>query len=159
MVSGVHFKEEGFMMTDLGIAVPAFLALTAPKFKAHNVLSLSNTLSIMIKIRDDLGGRITWNGGVRKSLAKADKEKLDSGAEHATKILKNAGAKKVYKGFNIAAHPGGTVKINHMLDSNLKTEKDNLYVCDASVIPEAWGLPPTMTLLALGKRLAAHIGG
>jgi choline dehydrogenase-like flavoprotein len=45
-----------------------------------------------------------------------------------------------------------------MVDSNLKTEYENLYVCDCSVIPEAWGLPPTFTNLGLGKRLAKHLG-
>ncbi|MBE9524746.1 MAG: hypothetical protein IMY76_06580 [Chloroflexi bacterium] len=45
------------------------------------------------------------------------------------------------------------------LDSNLKTEFNNLYVCDCSVIPEAWGLPPSLTLLALGKRLGMHLTG
>jgi choline dehydrogenase-like flavoprotein len=32
-----------------------------------------------------------------------------------------------------------------------------LFVCDASVIPESWGLPPTLTLLALADRLVAHL--
>jgi choline dehydrogenase-like flavoprotein len=54
---------------------------------------------------------------------------------------------------------GGTVKIGEIIDANLQTEIDSLYVCDCSVIPEAWGLPPTYTLLALGKRLAKHITG
>jgi choline dehydrogenase-like flavoprotein len=43
--------------------------------------------------------------------------------------------------------------------SDLKTEFDNLYVCDCSVIPEAWGLPPTLTIIGLGKRLAKHLAG
>jgi choline dehydrogenase-like flavoprotein len=37
------------------------------------------------------------------------------------------------------------------------TEFDNLFVCDCSVIPEAWGLPPTTTIIGLGKRLAKHL--
>jgi len=45
------------------------------------------------------------------------------------------------------------------VDRNLKTRFDNFYVCDCSVIPEEWGLPPTYTLLALGKRLAKHLLG
>jgi choline dehydrogenase-like flavoprotein len=57
----------------------------------------------------------------------------------------------------VAAHPGGTVKIGDIVDSNLQTEYENLYVCDCSVIPEAWGLPPTLTLIGLGKRLAKHL--
>jgi choline dehydrogenase-like flavoprotein len=39
----------------------------------------------------------------------------------------------------------------------LKTAYDNLYICDASVIPESWGLPPTLTVLALAKRLGKHL--
>jgi choline dehydrogenase-like flavoprotein len=45
------------------------------------------------------------------------------------------------------------------VDANLKTEIDNLYVCDASVIPRAWGLPPTFTVMALGRRLSRHLTG
>ena len=63
----------------------------------------------------------------------------------------------IFKTGYLAAHPGGTVKIGDLLDSNLKTEYDNLYVCDCSVIPEAYGLPPTYTIIGLGKRLAKHL--
>ncbi len=137
MAGGMHVKDE-YVMTDL----------TLPK---------APNLSIMIKVKDELGGRITDRGGVRKDLSKADKQKLDDGFGHAKKILKNAGCKNVIKTFSTAAHPGGTVKIGELVDSNLKTEYDNLYVCDCSVIPEAWGLPPTLTILGLGKRLSKHL--
>ncbi|MBU0992261.1 MAG: GMC family oxidoreductase N-terminal domain-containing protein [Proteobacteria bacterium] len=157
MSAGIHMKDEGYVMVDLNFPTPIFLGLTAPKLKFHKAFSQPKTLMLMIKIKDDLGGRITWNGGVRKSINKDDKQKLQKGYDRAKKILENAGAKGVYSGWTVAAHPGGTAKINHVVDSNLKTEKDNLYVCDCSVIPEAWGLPPTLTLLALGKRLAKHL--
>ena len=137
MQAGWHKKDE-FVMTDL--AMP-----NDPK------------LSIMIKIKDELGGRITGGGGCRKDLTKADTLKLNEGFSHARKILENAGVKKVSRSMVIAAHPGGTVKIGDVLDTNLKTEFDNLYVCDCSVIPEAWGLPPTLTILGLGKRLSKHL--
>jgi choline dehydrogenase-like flavoprotein len=67
------------------------------------------------------------------------------------------GAKSVYNSGLLAAHPGGTVKIGEHLDTNLQTKIENLYVCDCSVIPREWGLPPTFTILALGKRLAKHL--
>ena len=51
------------------------------------------------------------------------------------------------------------MKVGDLLDSDLKTEYNNLYVCDCSVIPEAWGLPPTLTIIGLGKRLAKHLTG
>jgi choline dehydrogenase-like flavoprotein len=55
------------------------------------------------------------------------------------------------------AHPGGTARIGQVVDENLKTEIENLYVCDTSVIPEPWGLPPVLTCIGLGKRLAKHL--
>ena len=80
-----------------------------------------------------------------------------NGYEKACKILKNAGARNVYKTWYTATHPGGTVKINDIVDSNLETEIDNLFVCDCSLIPAAWGMPPSLTLLALGKRLGKYL--
>ena len=137
MQAGMHVKGE-YVMTDL--ALPK-----VPK------------LSIMVKIKDDLGGRITDSGGCRKELCKNDYRKINDGYSHAKKILENAGVRRVSKSMIFAAHPGGTVKIGDLLDSNLKTALENLYVCDCSVIPEAWGLPPTLTILGLGKRLSKHL--
>ncbi len=54
-------------------------------------------------------------------------------------------AKDIFRTQYLAAHPGGTVKVGDLVDSNLMTPYDNLYVCDCSVIPEAWGMPPTTT--------------
>lgn len=157
MSGGIHMKDEGYVMTDLSFSAPLIAVQSLAKLKPHKAFSKSKMLMLMIKIKDDLGGRITKAGSVRKSLSYGDKQKLRSGYDNARKILKNAGAQKIYSGGVVAAHPGGTVKIGEVVDSNLKTKHDNLYVCDCSVIPEAWGLPPTLTLLGLGKRLAKHL--
>ncbi len=159
MSAGVHMQSRGYLMVDLNFPTPIYLGQSLPKLRLDKAFSQSNTLMIMIKIKDELGGHTTAWGGVRKSLRAEDKAKLKDGYAHAARILKNAGAKGIFSGWTVAAHPGGTVKIREMLDSNLKTEKENLYVCDCSVIPEAWGLPPTLTLLALGKRLGRHLSG
>ncbi|GAB6096298.1 GMC family oxidoreductase [Desulfatiferula olefinivorans] len=157
MSAGYHNTEKGYLMVDLNFPTPMFWAQSLPRLRLDKAFSRDKTLMIMIKIKDGLGGRVTWNGGVRKSISAADKDKLKEGATHARRILEQAGAKSVFKGWTVAAHPGGTVKINHMLDADLKTRKENLYVCDCSVIPEPWGLPPTLTLLALGRRLGRHL--
>ncbi|OFW68292.1 MAG: glucose-methanol-choline oxidoreductase [Actinobacteria bacterium RBG_13_63_9] len=159
MAAGVHMEDEGYLMTDM--TVPALLhgIFAAGGFRLDKLFSHSRTLSIMIKAKDDLAGRVTDGGGVRKSLTKRDVQKLMKGYERAKEILKNAGAKDTYRSGYVASHPGGTVKVGDLLDSNLKTEYDNLYVCDCTVIPEAWGLPPTLTLIGLGKRLAKHLAG
>jgi choline dehydrogenase-like flavoprotein len=157
MAAGTHMEDEGYLMTDLSFPTPIYGAQSALKFRGHRVFSKKKTLMMMVKAKDDLGGRITWGGGVRKSPSIEDNAKLNKGYQRAKSILKNAGAKGIFSGWKLAAHPGGTVKIGEIIDSDLKTDHDNLYVCDCSVIPEAWGLPPTLTLLGLGKRLARHL--
>ena len=56
------------------------------------------------------------------------------------------------------AHPGGTAAIGKVVDNDLQTRIDNLFVCDASVLPVASGLPPILTIVALAKRLAKTLG-
>lgn len=111
----------------------------------------------MIKAKDSLGGRLTDGGGLRKRLSREDEGKLLKGYARARAILERAGARDIFKSWYVATHPGATVKVGELVDADLKTEFDRLYVCDCSVIPEAWGLPPTLTLIGLGKRLAKHL--
>jgi choline dehydrogenase-like flavoprotein len=126
-------------------------------FRFHKMFSRRNTLQIMVKARDELGGKLTDNGGVRKILDENEKQKLRRGFERAKEILKNAGAKAIFRTHYLAAHPGGTAKVGDLVDSNLMTKYDNLFVCDCSVIPEAWGMPPATTIIGLGKRLAKYL--
>jgi choline dehydrogenase-like flavoprotein len=157
MTAGVHMEDEGYMMTDMAHPFATTAMFAAGVFKFQKMFSRPKTLQIMVKAKDELGGKLTDSGGVRKILNKNEKQKLWKGYERAKEILKNAGAKDIFKTPYLAAHPGGTVKVGDLVDSNLKTEYDNLYVCDCSVIPEAWGMPPTTTLIGLGKRLSKHL--
>lgn len=157
MSAGVLMKDEGYVMTDMAISRAGHFVFTGQVLHLNKLLAFRSTARIMIKIRDDLGGRLTPSGGLRKPLTAADRAKLQHGYENARRILREAGATDIYKTWCVAAHPGGTVKIGQLLDANLQTTYRNLYVCDCSVIPEPWGLPPVMTIVALGKRLARHL--
>ncbi len=160
MSAGIHFGKEGYVMTDMALPPMLNTIFACSGFRPHRSFSHKNVVRIMVKVRDDLAGKLTDGEGIRKRLTKADKAKLNMGFEDAKKILKNAGATGIHKTWILAAHPGGTVKIGQLLDADLKTKQfDNLYVCDCSVIPEAWGLPPTYTILALGKRLGKYLSG
>ena len=147
------------MMTDMVFPAATTALFTAQVFRFDKMFSRRNTLQILVKSKDELGGKLTDRGGVRKNLDKTEKGKLIRGYERAREILENAGAKSIFKTGYLAAHPGGTVKVGDLLDSDLKTEYENLYVCDCSVIPEAWGLPPTATIIGLAKRLARQLTG
>jgi choline dehydrogenase-like flavoprotein len=157
MMAGIHLPEDGYMMTDLTLQWYVYAALTSQVLRLDRLLAHPRTLSIMIKGQDSIGGRITESGRVRRIFPREDIEKLKHGYRRAVAILENAGARRIFRHWYVATHPGGSVRVNDVLDSDLKTEYDDLYVCDCSVIPEAWGLPPSFSLIALGKRLAKHL--
>ena len=157
MCAGVHFEEDGIVMTDFNMPRLMKLMFDMSILKFSQVFSYASVVPIMIKVRDSLGGKVINDRMVWKGLAKSDKQKIDTGVAHARRILDHAGATDIYRSWYLAAHPGGTAKIGEIVDADLKTEFDNLYVCDCSVVPEEWGLPPSMTLLGLGKRLARHL--
>jgi len=159
MATGYNYHEEGYVLTDLVLPRWLYWLFTAQVFRFDRLPAHGRSLPIMVKARDELGGHLTKRGGVRKRLSEIEHKRLKSGYEKAHQILINAGARNIYKTWYLAVHPGGTVKINDVVDSNLKTEIDNLFVCDCSVIPEAWGLPPSLTLIALGKRLGKYLSG
>ena len=104
-----------------------------------------------------LGDILTKSGMVNKRLTEDDRRKLARGAQIARQILTHAGAHHIFSTWYTAVHPGGTAKIGDVVDADLKTRYDNLFICDNSVIPESWGRPPVTTILALGKRLGEHL--
>jgi choline dehydrogenase-like flavoprotein len=156
MAAGLHLEADGVMLADMTLPKPMYQAFALQVGRVDRLFAHRRTLSLMVKIRDDIGGRIgpRW---VNKRLQDADRRKLARGIEMARGILAATGARHVFKTWHFAAHPGGSVRIGEGVDSDLRTSTAGLYVCDASVIPGAWGLPPTVTLLCLGKRLGAHL--
>ncbi len=157
MAAGFRDPGEGFTLTDLIWPDWIRAIFTLRAGRVDRLAGHRRMISIMVKIKDDLGGKLTRQGWANKKLTTSDHSRLRKGSEVAHKILMNAGARNIYNTGITAVHPGGTAKIGDVVDSNLKTRFDNLYVCDCSVIPESWGLPPTLTIIALGKRLAGHL--
>jgi choline dehydrogenase-like flavoprotein len=113
-------------------------------------------LGLMTKTRDDSSGRIYPDGTFSKPVTGKDWEKLNEGSSISKEILIKAGAdsKSITVSKIQGAHPGGTAAIGRVVDKDLQTEINNLFVCDASVLPIAPGLPPILTIVALAKRLA-----
>jgi len=160
MQCGCAFPDDEYLMTDM--ALPLWLhenIFATEVFRFDQLFKGKKTFRIMVKSKDALGGRLTDGGQVLKILGSKEKKKLLHGKERARKILEHAGCHSIYGTYYFAAHPGGTVKLGEFVDSNLKTQFDNLYVCDCSVIPEAWGLPPVQSILALGRYLSKNLLG
>ena len=157
MAAGMHLQAEGITLADMTLPRPMYQGFTAQVGRFDRLFAHRRTLSIMVKIRDEIGGRVGpyW---LNKPLQRSDRQKLASGIGLARDILAATGARHIFKSWHFAAHPGGSVRIGEGVDSDLQTPTKNLFVCDASVLPQAWGLPPTLTLLCLGKRLGQRLG-
>jgi len=159
MMTGFHLKEDGIMLSDLHMPHILKQLFDLHALNVTKMGQFADVIPIMVKVRDDLSGKIHSDGLMKKDISNADKAKLKKGEKIAQEILKNAGAKKTYSSQILAAHPGAGVKIGEHVDTNLKTKFDGLYVCDNSVYPEALGLPPSLMILGLGARLAKHLAG
>jgi choline dehydrogenase-like flavoprotein len=156
MAAGVGDPAAGITLADLTLPRPMYQAFAAQAGRVDRVFAHDRTLTIMVKIRDEIRGNVgpRW---VDKTLHAADRRRLGDGIAIARGILEQAGARHIFASHHFAAHPGGTVRIGDALDADLRTPTPGLSVCDASVIPAPWGLPPTLTLLCLGWRLGRHL--
>ena len=157
MAAGASHHADGIAYADLTLPRPMYQAFALQAGRADRLFAHARTLSIMVKIRDAIGGRIgpRW---VDKTLQPDDRRKFAQGIALARGVLEQAGAHHIFASHHFAAHPGGSVRIGEGVDRDLQTATPGLYVCDASVIPGPWGLPPTLTLLCLGRRLGRQLG-
>lgn len=117
------------------------------------------TFGLMVKLKDEVSGRIGPDGSVSKGLTTGDRERLAVAEEVAGRILRHAGCDPgtIFTTPLRGTHPAATVRIGEVVDTDLATEIRGLYVCDASVFPEALARPTVLTILALGRRLARHL--
>jgi choline dehydrogenase-like flavoprotein len=156
MAAGMGDPAAGITLADLTLPRPMYQAFAAQAGRVDRLFAHDRTLTIMVKIRDEIRGNVgpRW---VDKTLSADDRARLDEGIAIARDILEQAGARHIFASHHFAAHPGGTARIGAALDADLRTATPGLHVCDASVIPAPWGLPPTLTLLCLGWRLGRHL--
>jgi choline dehydrogenase-like flavoprotein len=131
----------------MGVKGPAW-PLTWPRW--------GRTLGVMIKLRDEVSGGIDERGRISKGLTAGDRSRLDRAEEVARRILVAAGCADdtLIRTPLRGTHPSATARIDVVVDAELRTDIRGLYVCDASVFPEALGRPTVLTILALARRLA-----
>jgi choline dehydrogenase-like flavoprotein len=118
-----------------------------------------NTLGVMIKLTDEVSGGIDERGRVNKGLTGRDDARLARAREIARSILERAGCDRddTFEPPLRGTHPCATVRIGESLSTDLETRIAGLYVCDASVFPQALGRPTVLTILALAHRLADYL--
>ncbi|MFC1474826.1 GMC family oxidoreductase N-terminal domain-containing protein [bacterium] len=161
MTVGSFDDSGGYILSHLAdplLMYPLIMMLKGPLYPLR-MINYHRTMGIMIKVKDEVSGGVFLDGSISKPLTEVDLDRLEHAEQVCHKILIQAGAnpRSIFMTPLRGTHPSGTVRIGEMLDTDLKTRFDNLYVCDASVFPEALDRPIVLTLLGMGKRLSKHI--
>lgn len=151
----------GYMLSTLvdpWLLYPLMAALESPR-RALTWPRWGNVLGVMIKLKDEVSGGVFPDGRIRKPLTPGDRERLAEAEQACRKILVRAGAEpsSIFSTPLRGTHPSGTVRIGTHVDRDLATPVRGLYVCDASVFPEALDRPTVLTIVALAKRLARRL--
>lgn len=153
--------DEGYMLSTLidpWLNYPLVMGQQSPKH-ALSWSKWNHTLGVMIKLKDTISGGVFPDGTISKPMAGDDLERLHSAEKLCRRILLEAGAQadSLIMTPLRGTHPSGTVRVGVMLDDDLQTEVNGLYVCDASVFPEALDRPTVLTIIGLSKRLAKRL--
>ncbi len=151
------YLEEGILIADLIDPWPSYLLQLIYKGISHipKIIKHRRLLGVMCKISDTVGGQVFPDETFSKVMETQDREKLAKGVRLNEAILREAGCDPqsiVHTPVRLG-HPGGTARIGHIIDTDLETQIKNLYVCDNSITPEPYGLPPVLMLVAAAKRL------
>lgn len=157
MAAGLIDVPAGYVLSDMTIPANFYRLFALQAGRPDRLFAHRHTLTVMVKIRDELGGRIGDDGRPWRTFNEVERRRMATGTARARALMAEAGATRLFEAPWTAAHPGATVRLGESVDARLETAWRGVYVCDASVLPGAWGLPPTLTLLTLARHLARQL--
>ncbi|HSJ09110.1 MAG TPA: GMC family oxidoreductase N-terminal domain-containing protein, partial [Longimicrobiales bacterium] len=145
-------------LVDPWLMYPLIMAMKGPRFPL-TWPRWGHSLGVMIKLRDELSGSIDARGRISKGTTPSDDARLERAEAVARRILLAAGCEpgSIIRTPLRGTHPSATARIGDAVDADLQTRIRGLYVCDASVFPEALGRPTVLTILAFARRLARSL--
>ena len=145
-------------LIDPWLMYPIIMAVKGPRY-ALTWSRWKRTLGVMIKLKDEISGEVDARGRISKGITERDRDRLTQAEAVAGRILRQAGCASdtIFTTPLRGTHPCATVRIGTMLSTDLETETSGLFVCDASVFPEALGRPTVLTIISLARRLADHL--
>jgi choline dehydrogenase-like flavoprotein len=118
---------------------------------------IGDMVGLMIKLADTPNGSISKRG-LEKKLTDLDRKRLQEAVALCRDILCRYGAleEEIFLGTVNAGHPGGMLPLTVREASSLHHQSlpDNLFVADATLLPEPLGNPPILTIIALAKRVS-----
>ncbi|MCF6247958.1 MAG: GMC family oxidoreductase [Desulfobacula sp.] len=164
------FRKNGFKLENV-YAGPEGIALLVPGFGKkyqQNMEKLPHFACIEVCTRDTQPGQIKVNRKgkvlIRKERNQEDMERQKKGQKIVEQIFKSTGAKQVIHGrFAIGLHlmgccAMGTNSATSVIDPEFRLHGiNNIFAADSSIFPNAPGINPSLTIMALSKKAAASI--
>lgn len=121
-------------------------------------LPMGDLASVMIKFADEEKGSVDRKK-IDKALTDADRARMERAVLQSREILSRIGVpeKDQFLGTLNAGHPGGMLPLTAAEKDSLHPGvlPSNLYVADASLLPQALGNPPILTIMALAGKIAS----
>ncbi|CAF29965.1 GMC oxidoreductase [Methanococcus maripaludis] len=160
ILKGSNLKSEVSMAInkkyDEFILATHYSELLHKRISEFENVNKNDIFSLMVKIKDENTGEVFENS-VKKEMSMNDTRNLCEGVSKASKYLYDLGVENIYSTVPRGSHPGGTCAVGKVVDKNLETEIEGLYVCDASVIPKAPGAPPILGIMAISEKFVENL--
>lgn len=160
------FREAGFKLENV-FGQPASLGLLFPGIGAEHESLMAETHNfacIEVSTRDTNPGRIRLGADgdleIDKHLDAGDRSRLDDGTAVIRQLFESTGATEIIEGDpNVGLHLMGGCPIGAdptaVVDPNFTLRgTDNVYVADSSIFPNAPGVNPALTIMALSLKMA-----
>jgi len=164
------FRKRGFKLENV-FAGPASIAML---YTGHGqdhlqfMKSYNRMTCAEVALRDENAGSITVDKRgklvVEKQLTDLDRRRMNDGTNVLKQILAASGAKRVIESplfFGLHLMGGcrmGTDPLNSIVEPDFRIRGyENLYVCDSSIFPNAPGINPALTIMALAHKLSHQL--
>jgi choline dehydrogenase-like flavoprotein len=174
-MSHQHDENGGFVIEATTMMDPIGFATTVegengPLWGSELVETLKgfrNWLGLLTMVNDDNNGSVQLDENGQESFTadfnEAEKGRIDGAFEFTREVLLAAGASKVRWTGLVTTHIQGTCRMGSdpersVVDADGQSwDVKRLYVGDGSLVPRTLSVNPSLTIMALANRVAAHL--
>jgi choline dehydrogenase-like flavoprotein len=168
--SDSRFRQSGFKLENV-FAGPIAMGLLKPGYgfeHQHFMQQYRNMACIEVAVRDQGAGQIKLSNRNRlqidKPLSDGDKQRANMGNEVVQQLFHSLGAKQIITSpLQIGLHLMGGCRIgtngaNSVVNEGFQVHGlPNIYIADSSIFPNAPGINPSLTIMALSQRASENI--
>lgn len=168
--SDPRFRKAGFKLENV-FAGPIAIGLLKPGYGFEHqrfMKQYRNMACIEVAVRDQDAGRIQLNNSDRlvidKPLSDGDRQRADNGNRLVQQMFRDLGANEVMTSpMQIGLHLMGGCAIGEAQTTSVVNEDfqvhglPNLYIADSSIFPNAPGINPSLSIMAISHRASQNI--